>query len=129
MGFRVCESDVLSACLQYLSLRRIFHYRHNQAPIPLKGGGYRRFTGLKGVADVIAVLPQKYEVVGRGTVTFGVYCAIEVKKPGEKPCPEQHEFLRQIEERGGIALVVHSVKELEEKLQPFLRSTPDFSAA
>jgi hypothetical protein len=120
MGFRNSESDVLSACLQYLTLRRIFHYRHNQAPIPLPGGGYRRFNGRKGIADIIAVVPRRCEAIAHDPSVFGVYCAIEVKKPGEKPRKEQREFLRTIEALGGIALVVDSVQDLQQQLEPFL---------
>jgi hypothetical protein len=120
MGFRNTESGVLAGCLQYLSLRRVFHYRHNQTPVPLPGGGYRRFAGMKGIADIIAVIPRTCEVLGQGQVTFAVYCAIEVKKAGERPRQEQREFLRQIEELGGIALCVHSVQELQEQLEPLL---------
>jgi hypothetical protein len=123
MGFRSTESGVLAACLQYLSLRRVFHYRHNQTPVPLPGGGYRRFVGMRGIADIIAVIPRTCEVLGHGKVTVAVYCAIEVKRPGEKPRQEQREFLRRIEELGGIALCVHSVQELQEQLEPFLAPT------
>ncbi len=79
---------------------------------------------MKGIADIIAVIPQTCEVIGHGRVTFAVYCAIEVKKPGEKPRQEQREFLRQIEGLGGIALCVHSVRELQEQLERFLTPFP-----
>jgi hypothetical protein len=39
------ESDVLSACLQWLTLKRVFHWRQNQGAIPLpRGGGFRKFV-------------------------------------------------------------------------------------
>ncbi len=79
---------------------------------------------MKGIADVIAVIPRTCEVVGHGRVTFAVYCAIEVKKPGEKPRQEQRAFLRQVEALGVIALCVHSVQELQEQLERFLTPFP-----
>jgi hypothetical protein len=55
-----------------------------------------------------------------GEETFGNFLAIEVKRPGQKPRSEQEAFLTDIHERGGIALCVHSLHELEERLLPFL---------
>ena len=65
------ESDVLAACLQYLAVKGVFAWRHNQGAIPRKGGGYRRFVGLRGVSDILGILPQRAEVVGEGMVRFG----------------------------------------------------------
>jgi hypothetical protein len=114
------ESDVLSACLQWLTLMRVFHWRQNQGAIPLKNGGFRRFVGLRGLPDVLAVVSQDREVVGHGRKRFAVFCGIEVKRPGEKPRPEQQAFLDQLNAMGGIGICVHSVDELEEQLSPFL---------
>ena len=114
------ESDVLSACLQFLALKGVFCWRQNQGAIPLKDGGYRRFTGMKGVSDILGILPQTVEVVGEGPVKFGNLLGVEVKRPGEKLRPEQVEFLARVNERGGICLCVHSVQELDEQLQRYL---------
>ena len=115
------ESDVLAACLQYLAVKGIFAWRQNQGAIPLKNGGYRRFVGLRGVSDILGILPQRVPVVGEGDVQFGNLLAVEVKRAGEKPRPEQAAFLERINERGGVALCVHSVGELEAQLRPYLR--------
>src|SRR5262245_18167130 len=114
------ESDVLSACLQWLTLKRVFHWRQNQGAIPLPGGGFRRFVGLRGLPDVLAILPRDCEVVGRGPERLAVCCGIEVKRPGEKPRPEQRAFLEQLNAMGGVGICVHSVAELEEQLGPYL---------
>jgi hypothetical protein len=114
------ESDVLAACLQYLAVRGIFAWRQNQGAIPLKHGGYRRFVGLRGVSDILGILPQRVEVVGEGAVRFGNLLAVEVKRPGEQPRPEQASFLERVNEQGGIGLCVHSVGELEARLRPYL---------
>lgn len=114
------ESDVLSACLQYLRLRGVFAWRQNQGAIPLKDGGYRRFVGLKGVSDILGILPQTVDVVNAGRWTFGNLLAVETKRPGEKPRLEQEEFLRRVNDLGGVGLCVHSVGELEEQLEPYL---------
>ena len=85
-----------------------------------KGGGYRRFVGLRGVSDILGILPQRAEVVGEGMVRFGNLLAVEVKRPGEKPRPEQTAFLEGVNGLGGVGLCVHSVGELEARLRPFL---------
>src|SRR5581483_1551553 len=80
------ESIVLSACLQWLQLKGIWAWRQNQGAIPLRDGGYRRFVGLKGVSDILGMLPQTVQVAGeKEPTTFGNILAIEVKRPGEKP--------------------------------------------
>ena len=115
------ESDVLSACLQWLRMKGVWCWRQNQGAIPLKTGGYRRFVGLAGVADILGILPQTVRVVGDdGPVTFGNLLAVETKRQGEKPRPEQEEFLRQVNALGGVGVCVHSVSELEEVLAPYL---------
>ena len=115
------ESAVLSACLDYLRLHGIFCWRQNQGAIPLEGGGYRRFVGLKGVSDVLGILPQTVRVVGEERpVTFGNLLGVETKRPGEKLRPEQEEFLARVNELGGVGLCVHGVDELQEQLRRYL---------
>jgi hypothetical protein len=121
MGVKNRESGVLSGCLEWLQLRGVWCWRQNQGAIPLPGGGYRRFTGLRGVADILGILPQTVGVVGEpAPVTFGNLLAVETKRPGEKLRPEQEDFLRRVNELGGIGVCVHSVSELIEKLGPYL---------
>jgi hypothetical protein len=114
------ESDVLTACLQYLALKGIYAWRQNQGAIPLKGGGYRRFVGLRGVADILGILSQRVKIADEGEVRFGNLLAVEVKRPGEKPRPEQAAFLARVNDLGGVGLCVHSVRELEERLGLYL---------
>jgi hypothetical protein len=122
------ESDVLNACLQWLAFKRVFHWRQNNAPIPLKDGGFRKFVGMKGPPDILAIIPQDCEVVGHGPERFAVFCGIEVKMPGKKPRPEQRTFLDQLNAMGGIGIVVHSIDELERQLGPFLDARPRAAA-
>ena len=115
------ETDVLASCLQWLRMKGVWCWRQNQGAIPLKSGGYRRFVGLKGVADILGILPQTVRVIGdEHPVIFGNMLAVETKREGEKPRPEQVEFLRLVNERGGVGVCVHSVTELEEALAPYL---------
>jgi VRR-NUC domain len=124
MGIRDRESDVLTACLQWLHWKGLFCWRQNQGAIPLKGGGYRKFVGLKGVSDILGILPETVTVAGVvGPVTFGTLLAVEVKRPGEKLRSDQAEFLKNVNDRGGIGIVVHSIHELERQLEPFLSAS------
>ena len=58
--------------------------------------------------------------VAGATSMFGNFLAIETKKLGEKPRADQEVFLQGIRDRGGIGLCVHSLRELEEQMRPFL---------
>jgi hypothetical protein len=126
------ESDVLSSCLRWLTYKGVWCWRQNQGAIPLPGGGFRKFVGMKGVSDILGILPQKVEVVGEpGPITFGNLLAVETKRRGEKLRPDQAEFLATVNKLGGVGVCVHSVDELEAALAPFLdppRSTPPASA-
>lgn len=51
----------------------------------------------------------------------GLFIALEVKLPGEKPSPKQASILRQIERSGGVARVVTSVMEVERLLRSLRR--------
>jgi hypothetical protein len=120
MGFAARESDLLAACLEWLHFHGVWCWRQNQGAIPLPRGGFRKFVGLKGVADILGILPQTVEVVGAGRLTFGNLLAVETKRPGERPRPEQAAFLQKVNDLGGVGLCVHSLAELETQLRPYL---------
>lgn len=105
MEARPLETQVLRACLDYLTLRGIFHWRANQGVIPTPNGSYRRFVGLRGVADILGVLQT------------GRFLAVEVKRPGGRLSDEQKTFLGRVAELGGVACCVSSIEELEVDLK------------
>lgn len=104
---KVKETEIVRACLDYLAARKIFAWRQNQGAIPTAHGGFRRFVGLRGVSDILGILPG-------GT---GRFLAIEVKRPGGRTSPEQETFLANVTALGGVACVAHSVDELEADLK------------
>ncbi len=104
------ESDLVKQVLAWLTLHGIWCWRQNQGAIPLKGGGYRRFVGLPGVSDILAVL-------GPETGLPGVLLAIECKSPTGRLSPEQGRFLDEVNARGGIGLCVRSLADLEAGLR------------
>jgi hypothetical protein len=44
----------------------------------------------------------------------GRFLAIEVKRPGGKPTPEQQQFIDTINHAGGLAFVARSIEEVEQ---------------
>ena len=116
------ETDIVRACLDWLALHRIKAWRMNNTGIfdPVKKI-HRSFHGLRGVSDILGILPQTVRLADGNEETFGNFLAIEVKKPSETARADQEAFLEEIRARGGIGLCVHSLRELEEQLRPFLR--------
>ena len=102
------EKSVQDECKSYLA--RIGAVAH----VTTVGLLYTRFgkpykVGVKGLADIVACLPQ------------GLYAEIECKaRSGGTVSYDQIQRLKQIREAGGIYIVVCSAEELAEKLQPYL---------
>jgi hypothetical protein len=94
------ENDILRACKQYLELKGCVVVRHNQIPVPLPGGGYRRFSGTKGVSDLLCCLPG------------GRFLAAEIKSKTGRATEDQILFQKRISDAGGLACVVRSVDQL-----------------
>jgi hypothetical protein len=98
------EGDIVNACLCLLKLRGAFAWRTNQGATKV-GGRFIRFSHVKGISDIIGVLPN------------GQFLAVEVKRPGQgkksKPRADQAGFLAEIEAKRGLAVCVTSVTELD----------------
>jgi hypothetical protein len=115
MGFRFKESNVLTACLQFLSLKGVLAWRSNNTGVfDPNRKRFRSFRGLKGVSDILGILPG------------GRSLAVEAKRAGGRPSVEQQAFLDEVNRRGGVALWVASVAELARSLEPLL--TPPAAA-
>ena len=97
------EQGIQRAILDYLRWRGIPCYKHQNAGIYRDGRYIPSHT--RGVSDIIGCIPKT-----------GRYLAIEVKRPGGKPTPEQQQFIDTINGAGGLAFVAHSVEEVESKL-------------
>ncbi len=114
------EADVLTACLDYLRLKGVLAWRSNNTGIfdPSRKC-FRSFRGLKGVADILGILPRKSCHEGRPSLQ-GVFLAVECKGGRGSLSPDQEWFLEEVTRRGGVAFCVRSVRELEEQLSPHL---------
>ncbi len=89
------EIEIQKQILDYLKLKRIFHWRSNN--IAVKG---RTFTGLLGVADILALHD-------------GIFYAIEVKNEKGQQSQPQVEFEFQVDTNGGRYILAKSVKDIE----------------
>lgn len=100
------ESERQAGIVNYLSVepRVKFFIRVNGGGRSLKGGFvwfYKLFVGRRehkgrGVSDII------------GQLRDGRFFALEVKRPDEKPTPEQAEFLALVADAGGVSGVVRN---------------------
>lgn len=95
------EHDIQNLIRLALSERGIISWRNHTFALKDKDGRLVRGGLCVGSSDIIGIMPD------------GRFLAIEVKKPGKKPTPEQLNFIEVIRRHGGIAGVVHSPEELE----------------
>lgn len=102
------EQDIQNAILDWLRMHGAWAERINSGTQVITGqnGKQRIFRGArKGTADILACWPG------------GLFCAIEVKKPGNTTSPEQDLFLQQINDCGGLAVVAYSTEDVENALR------------
>lgn len=98
------EQDTVNAILEYLHYVGHYCWRNNTGAFKKQSGGFYRY-GKVGSSDILGVHR-----------TNGKMIAIEVKQKGNKPTAFQLDFLTAIQERGGIAGVVHDIDEVKELL-------------
>jgi hypothetical protein len=103
------ETEILRMCLDLLTAYGILHWRSNNAPIPIPGGGYRRFNGMRGLPDICGIVNT---LDGRTGVAF--FC--EVKAEKGKLSEFQKSFHEEATNRGAIVCTVRSPEELLEDL-------------
>ena len=96
------EQEIQKSIIDYLRLKKYVVFKHHSTGFTVRKGKTVAFKyGEKGVADIIACSPR------------GTFVAIEVKKPGSKPSPEQTEFLeRIIQTEMGISILAHSLDDV-----------------
>jgi penicillin-binding protein-related factor A (putative recombinase) len=102
------EKHIQTQILNYLAYQpRCYVWRQNAGSMFTNDeNGHRhgfKSASVKGISDIIGVWKS-----------FAI--AIEVKQPKKKPTPIQLAFLENVASAGGIAMVVHSLEELETSL-------------
>jgi hypothetical protein len=110
------ESVVLRACMQYLTLKGIFHWRNNTGAVKMGKGRWVSF-GLKGSSDIIGLLPD------------GRFLAVECKAERGRLSPEQRAFLDRVNATHGLALVARSWEDIDAALRKegYVNDGPLFS--
>jgi hypothetical protein len=101
-GLRISETNLVKACLDLLTAKRIFHYRQNSGALKTERGGFVRF-GAVGVPDIIAVINGKY---------IGIECKVGKNKQSEG----QKEFEVKLKKAGGDYWLIYFIDELLLKL-------------
>ena len=95
------ESEIQKQILDYLTLKRVFHYRNNSGAMQGEHKGKKWFMrfGALGSPDIIAV-------VG------GQFIGIEVKAPKGKQSDHQKEFQKNLEAAGGRYILAYSLEDV-----------------
>lgn len=101
------EKQIQREICEYLSYKGIFFWRSNNLPAmgrPDAQGNFRfralpKFTP-RGLPDIMCVIN-------------GIFLAIEVKRPGAKLRPEQHDFGVKVIKNDGYYYVVRSLQEVQ----------------
>ncbi|EXJ13882.1 hypothetical protein [Imhoffiella purpurea] len=120
------EHDIQGAILRYLAVDRRVAWakRFNTGAQVIEGQDRqgrrkRRFIryAFPGCADVL------------GQLASGHFLAIECKRHGEKPTPEQAAFLEDVSRAGGLAIVGRSIEDVKHGLDAFFgESAPNVQA-
>jgi hypothetical protein len=89
------ESDLQRQILDYLVLKRIFHYRNNSSSFVDSQKHFYRF-GAVGSPNIVCVIK-------------GQYLGIEVKAPKGKQSEHQKAFQQALEAAGGRYVLAYSL--------------------
>jgi hypothetical protein len=101
------ENEVLSAVMDYLAIRGFKVYKQRAGKVKSERGGWMQLAP-RGASD----LTGWHKATGRAL-------QVEVKRPGEKPTPEQYQWLEEACEARVIAFWCDSVDMAEELLERF----------
>lgn len=112
MKIKMTEQQLVNQILGYLNYKGYYCYRQNSGVsrseyTDKKGITKTRMwrSGIKGIADIVGISPK------------GKYVAIECKIEPNKPTLLQKLFLDEVRQRGGIAMVIYSLEDLEKQLK------------
>ena len=96
------EQEIQKTIIDYLKIKKYVVFKHRNVGIyKQKTGSYIPLSfGEKGISDIIACSPR------------GTFTAIEVKKKGGKPSPDQLDFLAGINARGGVGILAYSLDDV-----------------
>lgn len=99
------EAKVVRDCLSVLKAYGIMAWRHNNTGIFNKKKNKFIFHGLRGISDIIGILPN------------GTFLAVECKSARGRLRPEQKVFLENISRFNGLAVVARSAADLIDAIE------------
>lgn len=99
---KVKETAIVAGCIKALFILGCYAWRNNSGGFYDKTNRFVRF-GKTGSADIIGVMPS------------GRMICVEAKVLGNVQTLKQRLFQQEIESKGGLYLLVHSVDELMQK--------------
>lgn len=103
------EKVIENMILNYLRFRGVFAWKNDTVGIwDQKRKVYRKKSGafhMTGQSDILGIFENRF-------------LAIEVKSKKGKARPEQTEFLKQVNENGGIGFIARSIEDVENYLGP-----------
>lgn len=97
------ESDIQNAIIKWLEWNRFLVIKINNVGI-LKANGQYIPPRQRGISDIIALKDGKFY-------------AIECKRPGQKPTIYQEDFIKQVQQHGGIGFVATSIDDVKKSIQ------------
>lgn len=95
------EHEIQTAIINYLKEREDIYFWRNNV-----GRKKNMFFGLKGSGDLLGVIKPS-----------GKFLSIEIKNETGKTSEEQDNFIKKINDMGGVAFVARDLKTVIDKLQ------------
>lgn len=99
--FKPLEKDIQKSILDYLKAKKVYCWKEGSTGLMVGNGPDQRYMpiGLRGKSDILGCYK-------------GRFLAIEVKRPGSFPTPEQQHFIDSINLNGGLAFVAYSIDDV-----------------
>ncbi len=97
------EQQLVNGLIAYLKLKGHYVWRQNTGSMTTKEGRFVKF-GHKGISDIL------------GIASDGKFIAVECKIGNNKPTEFQKDFLKEVEDRGGYAILAYKFEDVENVL-------------
>ena len=113
------ETSLMQDIMFHLSRAGATVFRNNVGMAKTEDGRQIRYGLIKGSSDLIGWTPVviTQDMVG---MTVGIFTAIEVKSlKGKGPTEAQENFIRQVNNAGGIAGIARTEQEAENIIKPW----------
>jgi len=106
MKTKLKEKDTQQTIIEYLKIKKIFHYRNNSGAMMGEYNGKRRIVrfGALGSPDIVCIVK-------------GRYVGIEVKGTDGRQRDSQIEFQEQLEKAGGKYILARSLDDVIEQIK------------